>query len=69
MGERGRSIRLSGDPRLDSSYSWDRREILAEDYRLLFGSAKAISERPTQMNTAIPQPSNVDGLAGFLAAW
>jgi hypothetical protein len=63
------SVRLSGDAQLDSTYSWDRKEILAEDYRLLFGSAKAIAERPTQMNSSIPQPSNVPGLASFLGAW
>ena len=62
----GGSVRLSGDARLDSSYMWSRSEIAAEDYRLLFGSALAISERPLHMNTEIPQPVFVAGLTEFL---
>jgi hypothetical protein len=60
------SVRLSGDPRLDSSYMWNRKEIIADDYRLLFGSPLAITERPLHMNTDIPQPSTVTGLRSFL---
>ena len=60
------SVLLSGDARLDSTYGWNRREIIADDYRLLFGSALAISERPLHMNGSIPQPSVVTGLRQFL---
>jgi Bacterial Ig domain len=63
------SVTLATDPRLGSSYTWDTREIIADDYRLLFGSAKAVSERPTHMNTSIPEPWNVDGLKASLANW
>lgn len=57
---------LTGNPNLDTSYTWDRGEIIAEDYRLLFGSSLAISERPQHMNTSIPDPRNVAGLRDFL---
>lgn len=60
------SLTLATDSRLDSSYTWDRAEIIAEDYRLLFGSSLAISEQPGQMNTTIPDPRNVPGLKTFL---
>jgi hypothetical protein len=60
------SVRLSGDSRLDSSYFWSRTEIIAEDYRLLFGSALAISERPLAMNPDLPPPALVPGLRDFL---
>jgi hypothetical protein len=60
------SVRLSGDPRLDSTYKWNRAEIIADDYRLLFGSPLSISEGPLHMNSDIPQPSNVAGLKSFL---
>jgi len=64
------SVRLADDARLDSSYGWDRRELIGDDYRLLFGSAAAVSQRPTHMNTTIPEPSEVPGLrALFLEAW
>lgn len=58
---------LSGDSRLDSSYSWDRKEILAEDYRLHFGSAAAISQMPNHMNSELTDPRQVAGLRGFLS--
>ncbi|MFL5799744.1 MAG: Ig-like domain-containing protein [Actinomycetota bacterium] len=60
------SVRLGGDPRLDTTYTWNRFEIIAEDYRLLFGSSLAVSESPLHMNTDIPQPSSVTGLRSFL---
>jgi hypothetical protein len=58
---------LAGDPRLNSSYNWTPREIIADDYRLLFGSDAAISERPTHLNSDIPDPRDVAGLRDFLA--
>ena len=57
---------LDGDARLDTSYTWDRREIIADDYRLLFGSAEAIAQRPQHMNSYIPDPRDVPGLREFL---
>ena len=57
---------LAGNPLLDTSYSWDRHEIIADDYRLLFGSQLAISERPRHLNTQIPDPRDVPGLRDFL---
>ena len=60
------SLRLADDSRLGSSYTWDKAEIIADDYRLLFGSSLAISQRPTHMNTSIPEPDEVPGLKSFL---
>jgi hypothetical protein len=34
----------------------------------LFGSSAAISERPTHLNTDIPDPRNVPGLQTFLGS-
>lgn len=56
---------LAGDPRVDSSYAWDRREMAAEDYRQLLGSASA--RTAPQTNGAIPPAGSVPGLRDFLA--
>jgi hypothetical protein len=55
---------LSGDSRVNSTYVWDPREMIAEDYRQLFGSAHAASV--AQANTDIPPAASVPGLADFL---
>ena len=60
---------LAGDTRLGTTYAWAPAEIAADDYRLLFGSEKAISTRPKHMNTAIPDPRSVKGLVDWMAAW
>ncbi|HET7128745.1 MAG TPA: Ig-like domain-containing protein [Gaiellaceae bacterium] len=56
---------LAGDPRVGTSYAWSLREMIAEDYRQLFGtpSARAV----TQMNRDIPNAKDVPGLAAFLS--
>jgi hypothetical protein len=56
---------LAGDPRVGTSYAWDPKEMIAEDYRQLFGtpSARAV----TQMNREIPDAKDVPGLDVFLA--
>jgi hypothetical protein len=56
---------LTGDSRLDTSHAWSRQEILAEDYRHLFGSPTA--RQGGQMNRDIPLASEVPGLEDFLA--
>lgn len=58
---------LLGDSRLDSGYAWMTAEIMAEDYRLLFGSAAAVAESQ-QVNDQIPDARTVPGLRDFLAA-
>lgn len=63
------SLTLATDSRTESTYSWTVREILADDYRLLFGTAAAISERPGHLNNQIPDPRNVPGLATALLNW
>jgi hypothetical protein len=64
------SVKLAGDSRLDSTYNWDRKEIMADDYRLLFGTPTAVSQRATHLNTQIADPRNQAGLATFfLRSW
>jgi hypothetical protein len=60
------SVKLGQDSRLDSTMSWSRDEIMADDYRLLFGSAKANAERTWFLNPNIPDPRDHPGLADFL---
>jgi hypothetical protein len=60
---------LATDSRTDSTYSWSKGEISADDYRLLFGSATAQSQRG-HLNQSIPDPRNVPGLREtMLGAW
>lgn len=56
---------LAGNPKLDSTYNWSKLEIIADDYRLLFGSELAISQRPSHLNWEIPDPREVPGLREF----
>ena len=63
------SMTLATDSRTGSSYSWTVREIIADDYRLLFGTAAAIAGRPGHLNFQIPDPRNVPGLATALLDW
>lgn len=57
---------LSGNPSLGTSAIWQAPELLAEDYRQLFGTANAASY--PQNNTQIPPASEVPGLETFLAS-
>jgi len=56
---------LAGDPRVGTSYAWDVHELIAEDYRELFGSPNAAAA--PQMNTDLPSAATVPGLRAFLA--
>jgi hypothetical protein len=55
---------LTGDSRLGSTVYWDPREMIAEDYRQLFGSASAAAY--PQANKDIPAATQVVGLRDFL---
>jgi hypothetical protein len=57
---------LTGNPLLDSSLSWDRSEMIADDYRMLFGSPAAVSEA-AYINPQVADPRTVPGLHDFLA--
>jgi hypothetical protein len=57
---------LIGDRRLDTMFAWGRHEILADDYRLLFGSPAAIEQYPRHMNRAIGDPRAIQGLRELL---
>lgn len=56
------SLTLATDSRTGSSYIWTPDEIVADDYRLLFGSSLAISQRPVSLNQQIIDPRNQPGL-------
>ena len=55
---------LTGDPRLNSSHSWNVDELIAEDYRTLLGSASAAAI--AQENSDIPAAADVAGLKEYL---
>jgi hypothetical protein len=57
---------LAEDARVDSGYSWNLRELIAEDYRQLFGSTSARAWR--QANGDIPPAGSVPGLREWLAS-
>jgi hypothetical protein len=54
---------LSRDPRVGSSYRWMPAEMIAEDYRQLFGSPNA--QEAWQTNHEIPTADSVLGLRDF----
>jgi hypothetical protein len=56
---------LAGDPRVDGSYGWSRYELIAEDYRQLFGTPAA--QVGGQANGELPPASSVAGLRDYLA--
>jgi hypothetical protein len=56
---------LAGDPRIGSTEQWSPKEMIAEDYRQLFGSTNAAAG--AQANLDIPRASQVAGLREFLA--
>jgi hypothetical protein len=60
------SLTLATDSRTGTTYSWTVREIVADDYRMLFGTPAAVSERGGHLNSQIPDPRNVPGLADYL---
>ena len=55
---------LFGDPRVGSSYFWDPREMIAEDYRQLLGSPAARGRALD--NPDIPPAADVPGLLEYL---
>lgn len=55
---------IYGDARLNTSYAWSVGEIIAEDYRELFGPAEA--QGNGQINLDIPYAKDVPGLKDYL---
>jgi hypothetical protein len=56
---------LAGDPRIGTSSSWNPKEMIAEDYRQLFGTPAAAEG--AQDNGDIPRAGDVPGLREFLS--
>jgi hypothetical protein len=60
---------IATDPRLDSTYNWSKNEMIADDYRMLFGTPAAVSGA-FYINPDVPDPRTVDGLRDFfLNTW
>ena len=60
---------IATDPRVDSTYNWSKVEMIAEDYRMLFGTPAAVSQS-FYINPDVPDPRNVAGLRDFfLNVW
>lgn len=60
---------LLGNSLLDSNLNWSRTELIADDYRMLFGTQKAQDEL-SYINPYIPDPRTVTGLKDwFLNSW
>jgi hypothetical protein len=55
---------LLGDSRVDSSDVWSKNEMIADDYRMLFGTVAAQSEMG-YVNRDVPDPRAVPGLKDF----
>ena len=58
------SVTLASDSRTGTSYTWNPSEILADDYRLLFGTAAAQSLN--HLNAYIVDPRQQAGLKSWL---
>lgn len=56
---------ISGDGRLDTSHAWSVDELIAEDYRQLFGSPDAALV--AQENRDLPAAADVAGLEAYLS--
>jgi hypothetical protein len=60
---------LLGDPRLETSYNWAKAEMIADDYRMLFGTSTAIAQTG-YINSDIADPRTVAGLRDwFISTW
>jgi hypothetical protein len=57
---------LGDDARVGTAYAWRAGEMIAEDYRQLFGTASAQAD--SQMNRDIPPAKDVPGLKAFLSS-
>jgi hypothetical protein len=55
---------LDDDDRIDSSYAWSVRELVAEDYRQLLGSPNA--RLASALNLEVPPAADVPGLRDYL---
>ena len=56
---------IANDPRLGSSHGWSTWELIAEDYRQLFGSPSA--QQVSQENRDLPPAKYVSGLREYLS--
>jgi hypothetical protein len=60
---------LIGDARVDSTYNWSKSEMIADDYRLLFGTTAAVSQAG-YLNPEAPDPRAVPGMRDwFIGVW
>jgi hypothetical protein len=65
LEERG----LVDETRLESSYVWTKMEIIAEDYRMIFGTPTAVGGA-THLNPYIADPRTIGGYRDwFVSVW
>ena len=56
---------LAGNAQIDTSYLWNRRELIAEDYRQLLGAP--VGRTMAQANSDIPGAASVAALGTYLS--
>ena len=54
---------IANDPRVESTYAWSKREMIADDYRLIMGSAQA--KVGAYINPDVPAPGSIPGFAAW----
>ena len=59
---------LAGDSRVDSSYNWSKNEMIADDYRMLFGTAAAVSQA-AYINASATDPRLVGACETSSSGW
>ena len=60
---------IDGDQRIGTTYGWSPSEIIADDYRFLFGTQTAIDQLG-HVNRDLPDPRTVPGLLDwFVSVW
>jgi hypothetical protein len=52
---------IANDPRLESTYAWSKREMIADDYRLIMGSPQA--RVGAYINPDVAPPGSIPGFA------
>ena len=59
---------IANDPRVESTYAWSKREMIADDYRMILGSDRA--KVGGYINPEVPAPSTIPGFADwFRTTW
>ena len=52
---------IANDPRVESTYAWSKREMIADDYRMIMGSS--LAKVGGYINPDVPPPGSIPGFA------